>query len=76
MSLPEYTAPLKRYEWVRVVYQDEEGRFIERSASGIEAVCIQHEIDHLKGVLFIDRVASLKTDMMPRHLKKGRRKSA
>ena len=66
MSLPDYSAYLKRYE--RVVYrtQDVVGKTVEREASGIEAVCIQHEIDHLNGVLFIDRVVSLKTDMLPR----------
>ncbi len=66
MSLPEYTANLKRYDWVKIRWQNEWGEVCEKEASGIEAVCIQHEIDHLNGMMFIDRVASLKTDMMPR----------
>lgn len=66
MSLPEYTADLKRYDWIRFQYQDQTGEWIVREAIGIEAVCIQHEIDHLQGVLFFDRVAALKTDMIPR----------
>jgi len=66
MSLPDYTAMLKRYERIQVVWQDESGARREKEAHGIEAVCIQHEIDHLAGKLFIDRVASLRTDMIPR----------
>ena len=70
MSLPEYTADLKRYQWIRVRWQDEAGRFHEKATQGIEAICIQHEVDHLEGKLFIDRVISLKTDMLPRLLKR------
>jgi peptide deformylase len=66
MSLPEYTAYLKRYNQVRVAWQDENGEHQEKAAIGIEAICIQHEIDHLQGMLFIDRVTALKTDMIPR----------
>ena len=66
MSLPEYTANLKRYDYVKVRTQNPEGRWHTITAEGIEAVCLQHEIDHLNGVLFLDRVVSLKTDMIPR----------
>lgn len=66
MSLPDYTADLKRYEWVVVRWQDETGLFHEKKCEGIEAVCVQHEVDHLNGVLFLDRVSCLKTDMYPR----------
>lgn len=66
MSLPEYTADLKRYDWIKFQYQDQTGRTLVREALGIEAICIQHEIDHLQGILFFDRVAALKTDMIPR----------
>ncbi len=68
MSLPEYTAPLKRFDWIRVRWQDHEGKFCENTTSGIEAICIQHEVDHLNGILFFDRVAALKTDMIPRRM--------
>lgn len=69
MSLPDYTAIIKRYEFVRLAWQDLRGSHHEDEFSGIEAVCIQHEVDHLQGALFIDRVVSLKRDLIPRSLK-------
>lgn len=66
MSLPDYTATVKRASKVLVEWFDEQGRKHSRLAQGIEAICIQHEIDHLDGKLFIDRVACLKTDVFPR----------
>jgi len=69
MSLPEYTATIKRYDRVKVKWQDEMGNIHEKWFRGIESRCIQHEIDHLNGMLFIDRVTSLKTDIKPRHFK-------
>jgi len=70
MSLPEYTAPLKRYNRIKLEYWDVEGQRLSKWTEGIEAICMQHEIDHLNGILFLDRVVSLKTDMIPRHLKR------
>lgn len=66
MSVPDYMANLKRYERIHLAWQDEKGVHQEDIFTGIEAVCIQHEVDHLNGILFIDRVASLKRDMIPR----------
>jgi peptide deformylase len=66
MSLPDYTANIKRAIKITVEWTDERGRLNQKLATGIEAICIQHEIDHLNGVLFIDRVSSLKTDVFPR----------
>ena len=66
MSLPDYTANIVRSEKVLVEWTDLSGKKHQKSASGIEAVCLQHEIDHLNGVLFIDRAGSLKTDVFPR----------
>ncbi len=66
MSIPDYSATIKRYDFVRYRYQDLTGQWVYRESAGIEAVCIQHEIDHLHGMLFIDRVTSLKRDMIPR----------
>ena len=66
MSLPDYTAFLKRHRWVRVRFQNERGEFRELTSTGIEAICIEHEVDHLNGVLFIDHVTCLKTDLFPR----------
>lgn len=67
MSLPEYTGYLKRNTRVHVRFQTLEGQTREFTAEGIEAVCLQHELDHLEGKLFFDHVLALKTDMLPRH---------
>lgn len=66
MSLPDYTAFLKRHRWVRFRWQNERGEFREKISTGIEAICVEHEVDHLNGVLFIDHVTCLKTDLFPR----------
>jgi len=66
MSVPDYTALVKRYRWVRYRYQDFSGKLVEKISTGIEAVCVQHEIDHLNGKLLIDSVTCLKTDLLPR----------
>lgn len=66
MSIPEYTAYLKRFREIRIRWQDQYGIYHEKEFRGIEAICIQHEMDHLNGNLFIDRVSCLKTDMIPR----------
>ena len=67
MSLPEYTGNLTRYDWIRLTWQDENGKFREGIFKGIEAVCIQHETDHLEGRLFLDRISFLNRDLIPRH---------
>lgn len=66
MSLPDYTAHVKRFERIHVEWIDLNGKKREKIAHGIEAICLQHEVDHLNGMLFIDRVVSLKTDVFPR----------
>lgn len=70
MSVPDYTALVKRYRWIRFRYQDLSGKVIDKVSTGIEAVCVQHEIDHLNGKLLIDSVACLKTDLLPRRTSK------
>ena len=70
MSFPDYTAFLKRHRWVRLRWQDERGTSCEKICTGIEAICVEHEVDHLQGVLFIDHVTCLKTDLFPRSLRK------
>lgn len=76
MSIPDYTAHIKRALRVWARWQDPLGKRHERLFSGIEAICLQHEVDHLNGMLFIDRVTSLKTDVFPReeHSKRQRNK--
>ena len=66
MSLPDFTANVKRAEKVKVKFQDINLESKEIAASGLEARCIQHEIDHLNGLLFVDRVVSLKSDVFRR----------
>lgn len=66
LSLPDFTANVRRAESVEVSFQDENGQAQTIQANEFEAVAIQHEVDHLDGVLFLDRVANLKTDVFPR----------
>ena len=69
MSVPDYTGNVDRAERIVVEFVDRTGRLRFVEASGFEAVAIQHEIDHLDGLLFLDRVSSLKTDLFRRKSK-------
>lgn len=69
LSVPDFSAEVKRAEHVVLRALDLEGRGVEETASGLRAVCFQHELDHLDGVLFIDRISRLK-----RNLYVGKRK--
>ena len=62
LSIPEYYADVKRPAQVMVRYLDLDGKQHEIEADGLLATCIQHEIDHLDGVLFIDHISKLKRD--------------
>ena len=66
MSVPDYTGDVERATTIRVRFLDEAGETREVAASGFEAVAIQHEMDHLDGILFLDRIASLKTGLFRR----------
>lgn len=66
MSVPDYTANVQRAQWVLVDALDRDGRQIILEAIGFEAVAVQHEMDHLDGILFLDRVVSVKTDLFRR----------
>jgi peptide deformylase len=66
MSVPDYTGDVERATQLTVRFTDAEGTAREISPSGFEAVAIQHEMDHLDGVLFLDRIASLKTGLFRR----------
>jgi len=66
LSLPDYTANIRRFQSVTVEALGLDGGVISVSAEGFEAVVLQHEIDHLDGVLFLDRVANMKTDLFRR----------
>ena len=69
MSVPDYTGNVIRAEHIVVEFNDRSGRQRVIEASGFEAVAIQHELDHLDGLLFLDRVSSLKTDLYRRKTK-------
>jgi len=62
LSIPEYYEEVERPNAVKVKYQDLEGKWHEIDAGGLLATCVQHEIDHTKGVLFIDHISKLKRD--------------
>ena len=76
LSLPEQFAEVRRPEAVRVRYLDETGAEREIAGSGLLARCLQHEIDHLDGVLFTDYLTPLKRNMIMRKLAKARRARA
>ena len=62
LSIPEYYEEVERPTAVKVKYLDLDGKTHEISAEGLFATCIQHEIDHINGVLFIDHISKLKRD--------------
>lgn len=66
LSLPDYTANIRRHQKITVEALDLDGRPVQIEADGFEAVVLQHEINHLDGVLFLDRVANVKTDLFRR----------
>jgi peptide deformylase len=70
LSVPDFAADVERFERVTVHGRDLDGAAIVEEAEGLRAVCLQHEIDHLDGVLFIDRISRLKRSMYVRKRKK------
>ncbi len=70
LSIPDYYAEVERPASVRVRYLDRSGKQHEVLAEGLLATCLQHEMDHLNGVLFIDHISKLKRDMVVRKFRK------
>lgn len=70
LSVPDFTAEVERAERVRVRALDLDGREFEEDAEGLRAVCFQHEVDHLNGVLFIDHISRLKRSLYVQKRKK------
>lgn len=66
LSIPDYTGNVERVNRIKIKGKDINGKRLEFYSDGIEAIAIQHEIDHLEGILFIDRISSLKTDLFVR----------
>jgi peptide deformylase len=73
LSLPKQFGEVSRFDQVRVRHLDREGVVQEIAAEGLLARCLQHEIDHLNGVLFVDHLSALKRTMILRKLAKARR---
>jgi peptide deformylase len=71
LSVPDFQAEVERAAWVRVRYQDLEGNLLEEDVDELRAVCFQHEIDHLDGILFIDRISRLKRSLYAKKRKKA-----
>lgn len=72
LSVPDIYADVERPATCRVRWQDLEGNFHEELMDGLMAVCIQHEMDHLNGILFIDHLSRLKRSMALKKLQKAR----
>ncbi len=73
LSLPEHYADVVRPAAIRLRYLDHENEIREIDAKGLLATCLQHEIDHLDGVLFVDHISALKRGMILRKLAKSKR---
>ena len=73
LSVPGYYEEVERAEHIRVRYLDRDGKQQEMHCEGILSTCVQHEIDHLNGVLFIDHISRLKRDRITRKFAKAKR---
>jgi peptide deformylase len=73
LTVPEQYAEVMRPDRIRARWRDENGNVHEEEIDGLLAVCLQHEMDHLEGVLFIDHLSRLKRDMVLKKLAKWRK---
>lgn len=73
LSVPDQFAEVERPATIRASWMDREGRIHEKTLEGLLATCLQHEMDHLEGILFIDHLSRLKRDMVMKKLQKARR---
>src|SRR3954451_17029719 len=76
LSIPEYYEEVERPAKVRVRFTDLDGKTHEEDADGLYATCIQHEIDHLNGVLFVDYLSKLKRDRVLKKFEKAAKRAA
>jgi len=70
LSLPDIREKVHRSAWVKVRAQNEKGEFFEVEGEELLARALQHEIDHLHGILFLDHLSRLKRDLVKRRIKK------
>jgi peptide deformylase len=73
LSLPEHYADVERPAEIKLRYLDEQNEIRELHAKGLLATCIQHEVDHLEGLLFVDHISPLKRNIILRKLAKAKR---
>jgi len=73
LSLPEHYSDVVRPAKVKVRYLDRDGKRQEMACEGLLSTCVQHEIDHLDGILFVDHISALKRNMILRKLLKARK---
>jgi peptide deformylase len=76
LSVPDQYAEVDRPDRIRARWLDENGKQHEQDIDGLLAVCLQHEMDHLEGVLFIDHLSRLKREMILRKIAKARKQAA
>ena len=76
LSVPEQRAEVERFAAVKVKYLDYDGKEQELLAEGFLAIAVQHELDHLDGILYIDRISRLKRQMLLKKLEKMRKEKA
>jgi peptide deformylase len=76
LSIPEYYEEVERPAKVRLRFTDLDGKMHEEDAEGLFATCIQHEIDHLNGVLFVDYLSKLKRDRVMKKFSKAAKRAA
>ena len=75
LSIPGHTADVSRPDWIKLRFTDIKGKEQQIKAEGLLAACIQHEIDHLDGILFIDHISKLKRDIIRRKVLKEARQT-
>ena len=73
LSVPGYYEEVERAEHIRVRYLDRDGNAVEQDMEGLLAVCVQHEMDHLQGKLFVDYLSEAKRQRIRKRLEKERR---
>jgi peptide deformylase len=76
LSIPEYYEEVERPDRIRFRYRTLDGEAVETEADGVLATCVQHELDHLNGVLFIDYLSKLKRDRVIKKFQKAARRES
>ena len=76
LSVPGFSEAVERPKTIKVEAQDRDGSYIDETVTGLLAVCLQHEMDHLKGKLFVDYLSPLKRQRIRQRLEKEQRRKA